>query len=187
MLIVVLFLALGVVVRGAGKYARRRSHSKEVKQMELASPAFRHRGSIPKEYTCDGKDYSPPLSWSVPPAGTKSFSLVMDDPDAPAGTWVHWVIYDLSAGERGLPKSVPRKPDLPDGAKQGTCWGVNSFSRVGYYGPCPPPGNPHRYSFRLYALDKVLGLAAKATKDRLESAMKGHVLATMELVGIYQR
>jgi len=155
--------------------------------MELTSPAFRHREAIPKEHTCEGKDTSPVLAWSNPPAGTGSFTLIMDDPDAPAGTWVHWVAYDIPATARGLATGVPKTPELADGTRQGACWGVDSFSRTGYYGPCPPPGAPHRYSFRLYALDRPPGLPPKATKAKVESAMKGHVLASAELVGTYGR
>ncbi len=111
----------------------------------------------------------------------------MDDPDAPPGTWVHWVLYDLPADSTGLPEDVPQKERLEDGTAHGLCWGVGSFSRLGYHGPCPPPGSPHRYCFKLYALDAVLGLAPRATKSEVLKAMGGHVLAEVELVGTYGR
>jgi len=155
--------------------------------MELTSPAFRHREAIPKEHTCEGKDTSPALAWSNPPVGTGSFALIMDDPDAPSGTWIHWIAYDIPATAHGLAAGLPKNPALADGTKQGACWGVNSFSRVGYHGPCPPPGKPHRYSFRLYALDRPPDLPSKATKMQVETAMNGHVLASAELVGTYGR
>lgn len=148
----------------------------------LTSSAFTHGAMIPKEYTCDGKDISPPLSWSDPPEKTQSFALIMDDPDAPMGTWVHWVIYNIPATARGLPGGVPKDADLPDGSRQGR----NSWRKIGYGGPCPPSGT-HRYFFKLYALDIVLTLASGATKDELLKAMEGHILANAELMGRYAR
>lgn len=155
--------------------------------LEITSAAFAAHGAIPKKHTCDGEDLSPALSWTGVPAGAKSLAVIMDDPDAPAGTWVHWVLYDLPAGTTGLPAGLPKKERLDDGASQGACWGVGSFSRVGYYGPCPPPGSPHRYFFKLYALDVALGLTPRATKSDVLEAMKGHVLAEAEIVGTYRR
>jgi Raf kinase inhibitor-like YbhB/YbcL family protein len=111
----------------------------------------------------------------------------MDDPDAPPGTWVHWVLFDLPPGATQLAEQQPRTKSLEGGGTHGACWGVSSYSRFGYYGPCPPPGTPHRYSFRLYALDVSLGLAAEATKEQVVEAMKGHILAEAELVGLYGR
>lgn len=150
--------------------------------MTLTSSAFTHGAMIPKDYTCDGKDISPPLSWSDPPEKTQSFALIMDDPDAPMGTWVHWVIYNIPATARGLPEGVPKDADLPDGSRQGR----NSWRRIGYGGPCPPSGT-HRYFFKLYALDTVLTLASGATKDELLKAMEGHILAQAEFMGRYSR
>lgn len=150
--------------------------------MTLTSSAFTHGAMIPKEYTCDGKDISPPLSWGDPPEKTQSFALIMDDPDAPMGTWVHWVIYNIPATARGLPEGVPKDADLPDGSRQGR----NSWRKIGYGGPCPPSGT-HRYFFKLYALDIVLTLASGATKDELLKAMEGHILANAELMGRYAR
>jgi len=155
--------------------------------MNLSSTAFGPGGRIPARHTCDGEDLSPPLAWDGVPEGTRSLALIMDDPDAPPGTWVHWVLYNLPAESRGLEEGVPKNAALDDGAAHGVCWGVSSYSRVGYFGPCPPPGSPHRYSFRLYALDAALELEPKASKERVERAMSGHVLASAELVGLYGR
>ncbi len=155
--------------------------------LELKSIAFEHNGTIPSKHTCEGEDISPQLSWNGLPEGTRSLALIMDDPDAPPGTWVHWVIYDLPPKAVGLDEGVPRTENLDNGAKQGLCWGVDDFSRVGYNGPCPPPGGPHRYFFKLFALDQSSGLLPKATKADLLEAMKGHILARAELIGLYQR
>jgi len=151
--------------------------------LELKTTAFAPGGSIPKKFTCDGPDVSPALTWTAPPAGTQSFALVMDDPDAPVGTWVHWVLYDLPAAARELAENVPKSEELAGGARQGR----NDFRKTGYGGPCPPPGPPHRYFFKLYALDAKLNLKAGATKADVEKAMKGRILAQAELVGRYGR
>jgi Raf kinase inhibitor-like YbhB/YbcL family protein len=111
----------------------------------------------------------------------------MDDPDAPPGKWVHWVVYDLPRDASGLPEGVPRMERLSNNAAQGQCWGVKAFSRLGYYGPCPSPGPPHRYYFKLYALDRMLGLALRSTNTDVLRAMDGHVLAQADLVGTYRR
>jgi Raf kinase inhibitor-like YbhB/YbcL family protein len=137
---------------------------------------------IPVEYTCDGKDVSPPLTWTEPPAGTKSLALISDDPDAPAGTWVHWVVYNIPPAVRELQKGFPTDKKLPDGTLQGT----TDFRRVGYGGPCPP-GGTHRYFFKLYALGSLLPLAPGATKAQLEQAMKGHIQEQAQLMGTYRR
>jgi hypothetical protein len=151
--------------------------------IQLTSSAFTEGGMIPANYTCDGADVSPPLSWTGVPTGAKSLALICDDPDAPAGTWVHWVLYAIPATVSSLSEGVPKVETLPDGTKQG----INDFRRVGYGGPCPPPGNPHRYYFKLYALDFMPTLAPRATKNDLLNAMKGHVLAEGQLMGRYQR
>lgn len=153
----------------------------------ITSPAFQNETTIPKKFTCDGEDPSPALQWKGAPSGTKSFALVMDDPDAPPGIWVHWLIYDLPAPVASLTEGVAKTENGPQGSKQGLVWGVDSFSRVGYYGPCPPPGKPHRYYFKLYALDTVLSLPPKATKPQLEAKMKGHILGQVVLMGTYGR
>ncbi|MBI2821369.1 MAG: YbhB/YbcL family Raf kinase inhibitor-like protein [Acidobacteria bacterium] len=150
---------------------------------ELKSPAFLANAFIPRQYSCEGADVSVPLNWSDPPEGTRSFALIADDPDAPAGTWVHWVLYDLPPDTRELAEGVPGEERLRSGAKQGT----NDFGKVGYGGPCPPPGKAHRYFFKLYALDQGTSPGARATKQQLLDAMKGHVLAEAQLVGLYQR
>jgi hypothetical protein len=151
--------------------------------MQLTSPAFEPGATIPQRHTGDGKDVSPSLRWSGAPAGTKSFALICDDPDAPRGTWVHWVLFNLPADQAELAEGVPATPELPGGAKQGK----NDFGNHGYGGPAPPRGKPHRYIFKLYALDTVLELPAGATKQQLEQAMKGHVLAQGQLMGTYSR
>jgi Raf kinase inhibitor-like YbhB/YbcL family protein len=150
---------------------------------ELTSTAFSAGETIPKKFTCDGPDVSPKLSWNDPPAKTESFALIMDDPDAPAGTWVHWVLYDVPADAKELPEGVPKQEQLASGARQGR----NDFGRIGYGGPCPPPGKPHRYFLKLYALDTKLNLKSGATKADLERAMKGHILAQADRIGRYGR
>ena len=151
--------------------------------LKLTSTAFEPGSTIPKKFTCDGPDVSPALAWSGAPAGTQSFALIMDDPDAPVGTWVHWVLYDLPTGTHELAEGVPKQEELPNGARQGR----NDFRRIGYGGPCPPPGPAHRYFFKLYALDAPLALTPGATKAEVEAAMRGHILAHAELMGRYKR
>ena len=151
--------------------------------MQLTSSAFTGGSLIPLRHTCDGEDISPPLQWSGAPAGTNSFALMCDDPDAPAGTWVHWVVYDIPATTDELPAGVPATETLSSGARQG----LNDFRRVGYGGPCPPRGSPHRYFFRLYALAARLDLKTRATKADVVRAMQGHLLAEAQLMGKYQR
>ena len=154
--------------------------------MTLRSPSFAANGEIPAKYTCEGGDVSPPLAWSDPPPGTKSFALIVDDPDAPDPkaprmTWVHWVLYDLPGDVTGLPEGVPA-----DETVRGGTHGTNSARKLGYGGPCPPSGR-HRYFHKLYALDTVLPDLAAPTKADLERAMQGHVLASAELIGTYQK
>jgi Raf kinase inhibitor-like YbhB/YbcL family protein len=160
-----------------------RQAGKEARAMKLTSTAFQDGMPIPVRYTGFDADVSPPLQWSGAPAGTKGFALICDDPDAPVGTWVHWVIYGLPASAGGLPEGVAAAESLPDGARQG----VNDFRQIGYRGPLPPPGGPHRYFFRLYALDAELALGPRATKLELLRAMKGHTLAEAQLMGTFQR
>lgn len=155
----------------------------EPSTLELTSTAFSQGAEIPEKYTCDGVDVSPPLSWSSPPEGTESLALIMDDPDAPMGTWVHWVVYDIPPDRGSLPEGVPADEPLSDGSLQGK----NGWQRDGYGGPCPPSGSSHRYVFTLYALDTELGLEAGATKGSVLDAMDGHVLAQGELIGTYTR
>jgi Raf kinase inhibitor-like YbhB/YbcL family protein len=154
--------------------------------MKIESPAFAHNGAMPARYACDGKDLSPPLAWSGWPEGTRSLALIVDDPDAPDPkapkmTWVHWVLYNLPLAEAGLAEGAAAAK-LP----AGTLEGRNDWQRVGYGGPCPPVGQ-HRYFHKLYALDTVLPDLRQPTKAQLEQAMRGHVLAEAQLVGLYQR
>lgn len=173
-----LYMLLGIAACANGP-------SKGVNSMalDLSSKSFAAGANIPKQFTCDGEDLSPELHWGEPPAGTKSFALIADDPDAPVGTWVHWVLFNLPASSRNLPESVPKRESLENSALQGQ----NDFRRIGYGGPCPPPGKPHRYFFKLYALDIVLALKAGSTKSDLERAMKGHILAQGEFMARYGR
>jgi Raf kinase inhibitor-like YbhB/YbcL family protein len=149
----------------------------------ISSPDFQNGGDIPKKFTCDGADISPELSWTDAPAGTQGFALIADDPDAPAGTWTHWVIYEIPAHVHKLDQNVPKNEDLPSGARQGR----NDFRKIGYAGPCPPAGKPHRYFFKLYALDTRLNLKPGTSKAELEKSMQGHTLAKTELMGKYKR
>src|SRR5437016_12651885 len=149
----------------------------------VSSTSFPNGGDIPKKFTCDDADVSPELSWNGAPSGTQSLALIADDPDAPAGTWTHWVVFNLSPTTTHLTEGVNKVDELPGGARQGR----NDFRKIGYNGPCPPPGKPHRYFFKLYALNAKLTLKAGATKNDVESAMKGHILAQTELMGKYGR
>ena len=151
--------------------------------MQLTSTAFGEGQPIPDKYTCAGKNMSPPLQWGAAPSATRSLALIVDDPDAPAGTWVHWVVYDLPQTSNALPEDLPKSQYVPQGAKQG----LNDFKHLGYGGPCPPAGKPHRYFFKLYALDVPLDLKPGASKQEVERAMDKHVLAEGRLMGAYQR
>lgn len=150
--------------------------------MVLESSAFKEGGMIPSRYTCDGANVSPALHWKNAPQGVRSFALIADDPDAPMGTWVHWVIYNIPDSVTALPEAVPPVTRLDNGALQGK----NDFRKIGYGGPCPP-GGVHRYFFKLYALDAPLSLSAGATKAEVLRAMEGHILAQAQLMGRYQR
>lgn len=153
--------------------------------MKLSSGAFRDGATIPTVHTCDGADRSPPLAWSGTPPESKSIALICDDPDAPGKTWVHWVLFNLPSTVSELHEDVAKteRPADLGGALQG----ITDFRRVGYGGPCPPPGKPHRYFFKLYALDARLPLTAGATKADVERAMQGHVLAEAQLMGTFGR
>ncbi len=151
--------------------------------LQLESSVFEAGGTIPQRYTCDGDDVSPPLSWTEPPPGTASQVLICDDPDAPAGTWVHWVLFNLSSAARSLPEALPADEVVEGVGTHGT----NSWRRIGYGGPCPPKGSTHRYNFRLYALDTILELKAGASQGDVEKAMAGHILAQGQLMGRYGR
>lgn len=148
--------------------------------LTLTSPVFQPNGSIPKHYTCDGADVSPPLQWSGAPQETQAFVLVCDDPDAPNGTWDHWILFNIPANVTELEENI--RKIRPISSRNGT----NSWSQLGYGGPCPPKGQ-HRYFFKLYALDAALALPEGATKAEVEAAMQGHILAQADLIGLYQR
>ena len=148
----------------------------------VKSSAFKEGEMIPKKYTCDGEDISPPLSWEGVPEGTKSIAIICDDPDAPMGTWVHWVLFNLPPGTNTLSEAVPPEAVLENGARHG----INDFRKLGYGGPCPP-GGTHRYYFKIYALDIVLGLQSGASKADLLKAMEGHVLSEGQIMGRYKR
>jgi Raf kinase inhibitor-like YbhB/YbcL family protein len=150
--------------------------------MQITSSAFKEGEPIPAKYTCDGENISPPLAWRDAPRNTKTFALIVHDPDAPAGDWVHWVVYHIPANVTELSEHAPPTESLPNGAMQGR----NDFKKIGYGGPCPPSGT-HRYYFRLYALDADLPLHSGATRKDVENAMRGHVAAEAALIGKYMR
>jgi len=149
----------------------------------ISSSSFSNGADIPQKYTCDGADSSPALSWTQPPAGTQTFALIANDPDAPVGDWTHWVLFDLPGSATSLPEGVAKTGEIPGGGRQG----LNDFRKAGYGGPCPPPGKPHRYFFRLYALDRALGLNPGGSRAQVEAAMKGHILGQAEWMGKYHR
>jgi Raf kinase inhibitor-like YbhB/YbcL family protein len=149
----------------------------------ISSTGFESGGDIPRKFTCDGADLSPELSWTETPPGTVSFTLIADDPDAPSGTWTHWVLFDLPAATTSLAEGVTRIDELPGGERQGR----NDFRRIGYNGPCPPPGKPHRYFFKIYALKGKLDLKPGISRQEVEQAMQGLVLGQAEWVGKYRR
>jgi len=160
-----------------------RAEAKPAQKFVVTSSAFQPGADIPRKYTCDAEDVSPPLHWENIPAGTKAFAIIVDDPDAPGGTWVHWVIYDLPAETKELAENVAKTEVLASGAKQG----VNDFRKVGYSGPCPPGGSAHRYYFKLYALDAVTNLKPRATKQQSLDALMPHLLGEADLIGRYKR
>lgn len=155
----------------------------EIPSMELKSDAFEHEKPIPAKYSCEGEDISPDLVWSKPPEGTVELALICDDPDAPGGTWVHWIVYGIPADTGGFEEAFPPVEQTESGIMQGE----NSWGRSDYGGPCPPRGKPHRYFFKLYALDKELNLKPGVDKETLENAMKGHIIGYGELMGTYAR
>ncbi len=178
-----IFGLVGLWLISSCSLAGNRSQSKqEAKTMKLTSSAFINNGLIPPKYTCDGADISPPLSWDEIPSETQSLALIVDDLDAPARTFVHWVIYDISPTVNQLPEKIIGSKTIPSGGVQGK----NDFGRLGYGGLCPPSGI-HRYFFQLYALDQKLSLATGASKSQIISAMEGHILEKAELIGRYQR
>ena len=163
---------------------------------EMKSPVLANKGYIPDRYTCDGDNISPEISWADAPKNTVSLVLICDDPDAPFGTWTHWVVYNIPAGtsrleedfsgEGGIKAGTAKGPK-PGALKDGILQGTNDFGEIGFGGPCPPAGKPHRYFFRLYALDGMLKLEPGAPKKYVEKAMVGHILAEANIYGLYQR
>jgi Raf kinase inhibitor-like YbhB/YbcL family protein len=178
----VLFLAAACSPRAPAATVPPVSQTEVPMTFQLTSIAFAEGIMIPSVYTCTGRNISPPLGWEQRPAGTQSFALVVDDPDAPGGTWTHWVMYAIPVTASSLPENVPPDAVRPDGSKQGK----NSWGKLGYGGPCPPSGT-HRYFFRLYALDASLDLPAGANAGQLDQAMQGHVLGYAELMGTYRK
>jgi Raf kinase inhibitor-like YbhB/YbcL family protein len=152
-------------------------------EMAITTAAFEYGETMPTQYGCNGQNISPALSWSGVPEGTQSFALIVDDPDAPAGTFTHWVIFNIPGSASELEEAIPANPQLTNGALQGK----NNYDKIGYGGPCPPEGTKHRYYFVLYALDQTLDLDAGASKAQVLDAMQGHILAQAELMGTYQR
>ena len=150
---------------------------------KITSSAFDYGDFIPVKYTCEGDDISPPLQWENVPKGTKSFVLIVEDPDAPMGTFTHWIVYDIPADSTGIAEDFPKKPEV-NGIKQG----INDFGKIGYGGPCPPPGKPHRYFFKLFALDiKSLNIPAGASKSKVIKSLNGHIIGTTQIMGLYKR
>jgi Raf kinase inhibitor-like YbhB/YbcL family protein len=180
---VLLLMGLAVLPVRSAPRSQDRKKGAPAMSFALRSPDFANGANIPRAFTCDGEDRSPALEWTDAPPGTKTFALIADDPDAPAGTWVHWVIYNIPASANALTGGVEKKEQLADGSRQGR----NDFRKTGYNGPCPPPGKAHRYFFKLYALSTDLTLAAGAGKSDVERAMAAHILANAEWMGRYQR
>ncbi len=178
-MILVIFL---VLLSGCLIKENKNIEEKNMENISIVSEAFKEGANIPSEYTCDGKNISPALSWNGIPEETKSIALIMDDPDAPSGTFVHWLLYNLPSETKKLEKGFPKEDIFRDG----TTHGKTSFGNIGYGGPCPPSGS-HRYYFRIYAIDKKLDLLPRATRNQIDDAIKGHIIAKGELMGRYKR
>lgn len=164
-------------------FAGAQVHAAEPTKLKVTSTAITEGATVPKKYTGDGEDFSPPLAWSVGPAGTKSYAISCEDPDAPGGTWWHWIIFNISPKTQQLGENVPKVSVLAQGVGQGK----SDFDKPGYNGPAPPPGKLHHYEFKVVALDYVLTLSPQATKESYKKAIKGHVLAEGKLTGTYKR
>lgn len=171
------------VVAAAGRSDSHSAPANSAAPFQIKSPAFEYGGQIDRQYTCDGANLSPALQWNSPPAGTQSLALIADDPDAPSRPWTHWILWNLPARSHALPEGVPLVNELGDKTIQGK----NDFKRIGYAGPCPPPGHPHRYFFKLYALNATLDLQSGSNRYELETAMKPHLLAQSQWMGTYKR
>ena len=178
-----LFLLAPAVFCGSSAHGPAQGRGPSASGFRIESAAFKEGAGIPVRFTCEGEDVSPALTWNGAPAGTRSFALIVEDPDAPGGVWTHWVVYNLPAQTKAMDENQPKQAQLPNGALQG----LSSFGRVGYGGPCPPPGPAHRYFFRLYALDTVLSLEPGAGKQQVLDAMKGHILGQAQLMGRFKR
>lgn len=176
-IVILMFFPLFYFVNGGNKVCSAANKNK----IKITSSAFKNGKLIPNKYACDGDDVSPPISWSSVPDGTESIAIITDDPDAPGGTFVHWVIYDIPGDITELSEEISSDDALEDGTQQGT----NDFGNIGYNGPCPPKGT-HRYYFKIYALDKETGIDPGATKEDLVNAMKGHILGEGKLMGKYK-
>jgi Raf kinase inhibitor-like YbhB/YbcL family protein len=181
-LFALVFLGCASQPRPAAQQANSNQPKEDKMEIKITSKAFNEGQPLPRQYTCDGMNVSPPLEWSDVPKNAKTLAIICDDPDAPSKTWVHWVLYNLPAEKIGLIENVPPTEKLPGGGLQGT----NDFRKVGYGGPCPPSGT-HRYFFKIFALDSELPLKAGATKAELLKAMEGHTLAHGQLMGTYSR
>ena len=179
---IILMTAAGLSFSACQEKEKTETGGEQAMAISVTSSAFEEGAAIPRQFTCDGADISPPLSWSGVPDGTRSLALISDDPDAPSGTWVHWVLFNIPTEKTELPEGIPGDTTLSTGARHG----VNDFGRFGYGGPCPP-GGTHRYYFKLYALDTVLELPGRITKADLLDAMRGHILAEGQLMGKYSR
>lgn len=182
-----LLLAIGLFIFGmalagcAGEGSTAKPDGPSSEGWKITSPAFSGGHPIPARFSCDGQNVSPKLEWTSPPPDAKSLAIIVDDPDAPSGTFTHWVVFDIPVEMRDLPENV--QPGQLKGARQGH----NGFGRIGYGGPCPPPGKPHHYHFKLFALDKPLGLASGVGVDQVKQAISHHVVGSTEIVGTYQR
>jgi Raf kinase inhibitor-like YbhB/YbcL family protein len=180
---VIIAFSIAIVACQSQSQATVTQTGENMQKIQLTSAAFQEGEPIPVQYTCDGTNISPPLAWAGIPGGTNSLAMIVDDPDAPGRTWVHWVVYQISPDLMGLPEGLV---NYSNAGGIGTA-GKNDFNKLGYGGPCPPKGKPHRYFFKLYALDTDLELQQGATKTQLEAAMQGHILAQGQLMGTYGR
>ena len=178
-----LILLMPIVSCGSSVMHSQQVQNSSTSGFQLESSAFKEGETIPRQFTCEGEDISPALRWTAPPPGTRSFVLIVEDPDAPSGVWTHWIVYNLPSLAREMPENVPKQDQVPGGGFQG----LNSFGKIGYGGPCPPSGKPHRYFFHLYALDTVLSLKAGAGKQEVLDAAKGHIRARTQLMGRFGR
>lgn len=178
-----LILALAVAIVPANVLSSAQAQGASSMAFAISSTGFPNGADIPKKFTCDGADVSPELSWRESPSGTQGFALIADDPDAPAGTWTHWVLFDIPSSATSLPEGISKVDQLPGGERQGR----NDFHKIGYNGPCPPPGKPHRYFFKLYALNAKLDLKPGSSKQELEEAIRGRTLGMAQWMGKYQR